>query len=256
MYLNADLKNQVKKLLNRLTPGTARAALGDKLFAVMDAHEAEAQSGDLPTDPTFDSVETGALVATDSLTLGKDTPIYFGAANAGWKDLTGDIILRGKVTDPEWAQVGASPFWAYKAAIGDIVWLFFHINHDYKPGGDIYLHVHWMSGGTGTEPVAWQFNYGIAKGHNQANGGDFPIAAPNSATVNQAPGGQYRHMVTETALPIDNTNAEVDALLWVAVERVTNGATNNTDDIFLLTVDCHYQAERIATPNRAPDFYA
>ncbi len=39
-------------------------------------------------------------------------------------------------------------------------------------------------------------------------------------------------------------------------ERVTNGATDNTNNIFVLEVDCHYQTNRLATLNRTPDFDA
>ena len=201
--------------------------------------------------------QDAAAPRVGSLTLEKEADIYVGAGIIGWRDLTADIILRGRTTDPDWTQVGTSPFWAYKADVGDKVWVFFHVNHDYVPGSEIYLHVHWMSGGTDTtNQVKWTLSYGIAKGHNQASGGDFPIASPTTVSVDDAPGGQYRHMISETATSITVTNAEVDSLIWVQVERVTNGATENTDDIFLLTVDCHYQASRFATPNKAPDFYA
>ena len=41
----------------------------------------------------------------------------------------------------------------------------------------------------------------------------------------------------------------------VTLKRVTNGGTDNTDDVFGLMVDLHYQSDRDATRNKVPDFY-
>lgn len=174
----------------------------------------------------------------------------------GWRDLIADITIRNNpATDPTWAVIGTSPFWAYKFAIGDKVWIYFHINHDYKVGGAIHLHSHWLSDGTDTtNAVKWQFTYSVIKGHNQT-GGDLSMTG-TPVTVSTVSGGQYRHMISEVSASIDVTNAEVDALVCVVIERVTNGATDSTNGIFLLTADCHYEANRFTTPNKAPDFYA
>ena len=89
-----------------------------------------------------------------------------------------------------------------------------------------------------------------ALGHNQGNFG-----APVIYTVEQAAAGTaWRHMVTETVSPI--TLTEPDELLMVVVRRITNGGTNNTDRVFGLMCDLHYQVDRMATPNRVPNFYA
>ena len=48
---------------------------------------------------------------------------------------------------------------------------------------------------------------------------------------------------------------EPDELILVTLRRVTNGGTNNTDKVYALTVDFHYEADREVTPNKAPNFY-
>jgi hypothetical protein len=63
-------------------------------------------------------------------------------------------------------------------------------------------------------------------------------------------------MISEVALADALTLVEPDELILVTLRRVTNGATENTDSVFGLTVDFHYEADRAATPNKAPDFYA
>ena len=63
-------------------------------------------------------------------------------------------------------------------------------------------------------------------------------------------------MVSELTNSIITTNAEPDSLILIRLSRITNGAVNNTDDIFALTLDCHYQADRFATINKSPNFYS
>ena len=48
---------------------------------------------------------------------------------------------------------------------------------------------------------------------------------------------------------------EPDELLLVTIRRVTNGVVNNTDIVFGLSVDLHYEADRDTTPNKTPNFY-
>ena len=172
--------------------------------------------------------------------------------DTGWRDITSEVKIRGTgPTDPSWTQIGATPFWAYQFSVGDKCWHTFHIPHDYKKGTDIHIHVHWLPDGTNTNSVKWQFTYSYAHGHNQA-AFDFTGTV---VTAEQTVGGtQYQHYVTESA-GITVTDMEPDGLLEVVVERITNGATDNTDDIFVLTNDVHYQSNNRGTLNRSPDFY-
>jgi hypothetical protein len=171
----------------------------------------------------------------------------------GWRDITAEVNVRGiGLTDPTWAVINGTAFSAYKFGIGDECWMTFHIPHDYIKGTDVYIHTHWLPDGTNTNSVKWQFTYSYAHGHNQQA---FALGSPGVETAEQVVGGtQYQHYVTETAA-ITLTDCEPDGILTVAIERITNGATNNSDGIFLLTGDVHYLSDNSATLNRAPDFY-
>ena len=172
--------------------------------------------------------------------------------NTGWQDITSEVKARGVgATDPSWAQINATAFWAYDFAVNDQVWMQFHIPHDYVKGTDIYLHAHWIPDGTDTDSVKWEFTYAYAHGHNQMA---FDLSG-TVITAEQTVGGtQYQHYVTETAA-ITITDMEPDGILSVNIARITNGGTNNSDGIFLLTADVHYQSDNKSTMNRAPDFY-
>ena len=169
-----------------------------------------------------------------------------------WRDLTTDIVSKGSGTGaPTWTTGVNGSFGAYAFAINDNVDMCFHMDHDYHPGSSIYFHTHWTSNGTNTSTVVWQFTYTIAKGHNQS-----VFATGTTITATQAgQGTAWRHMVTETAA-VSSTELEPDTIIWVNVKRITNGGTDNTDTIYLLTSDIHYQASYLGTKNKVPNFYA
>jgi len=174
-------------------------------------------------------------------------------ADWGWRDILGPIEVRGSgVNDPTWTQVGATPFAGYVFEIDDECWAIYHIPHDIVPGADIHFHAHWLSDGTNQNTVKWEFTYTFAKGFGQEQfSSGTTIAAEEAAS-----GTAFTHYVTETAAVTIPGLTEPDAIIYVHLARVTNGGTENTDNIFLLTADVHYQSTNIATPGKAPGFYA
>jgi hypothetical protein len=169
-----------------------------------------------------------------------------------WRDLTADIVAKNSgVGAPTWATGIGGSMGAYSFSVNDFVDICFHIDHDYLPSSSIFLHAHWTTNGTNTQPVNWQFTYTIAKGHNQSN----LVPAGTIITAQQAAHGTaWRHMITETAA-ISSAELEPDSIVWVNVKRITNGATENTDTVYLLTADVHYQAVYLGTKNKSPNFY-
>lgn len=175
---------------------------------------------------------------------------------SGWKDLISPISAAGVplLNAPTMTAFGPSGLREeYAFDIDDFVFCQpFHVNHDVKPNGLAYLHVHWSTNGTSTATVKWELQVSRALGHNQANFG-----APTSIYVEQAAAGTaWRHMVAEVSVGDALTLTEPDELILVTARRVTNGGTNNTDTVYALNVDFHYEADRDTTPNKAPDFYA
>lgn len=200
----------------------------------------------------FNSVTVGP---DEDLTLDENGIRHGDATSAtyGWADITGPIETRGvPATDPAWSQIGSGPLYAFAFSIGDAVWIPFHIPHDIA-SSTVHFHVHWLPSGTDTRTVKWQFDYMYAKGFNQ----EAFDPAGATVTVEQAgPGVAYRHMVAETAGETIPTLTEPDGIVYVKLSRVTNGGSDNTDTIFVLTADLHYQSTGyISTKNKAPNFY-
>ena len=116
----------------------------------------------------------------------------------------------------------------------------------------MYPHVHWTTNGTNTNTVKWELIYTYAKGHNQE-------AFPTETTINLEQAGSgtaWQHMIVEASDAQAFTAPEVDSLILMRVRRVTNGGTDNTDQVFGLFVDIHYQKDRFGTPQKSPNFYA
>ena len=160
----------------------------------------------------------------------------------GWRDITSEVKVRGTGgTDPTWSVINSTAFSAYKFGLSDKCWMSFHMPHDYVLGSDIYFHAHWLADGADTNSVKWEFTYSYAHGHDQAA---FVLGTPDVITAEQTmqnPGIQYRHYVTET-IAVTIADCEPDGIIEVAIGRITNGGTNNGDNIFLLTCDVHYES--------------
>ena len=64
-------------------------------------------------------------------------------------------------------------------------------------------------------------------------------------------------MIAEISTGILSSAAEVDGLLLVRIFRdATHANDTSPANVFAFTCDVHYQADRFATLNRAPNFYA
>lgn len=172
----------------------------------------------------------------------------------GWRDslatFTSGKIAGGNL--PTWA-VFRNGIYQYKFVLNDEIFLSFHVDHDYAPGTDVYFHIHFATSGVSVNSVKWQVEYTIAKGHNQQA---FP--ATSTFTLEQAANATpYQHQIVEqTSSPLSNTLFEVDALMLCKIKRITNGGSDNADDVFGLYADLHYQSDREVTLNKAPNFYS
>ena len=159
----------------------------------------------------------------------------------------------GAANAPTWTAFGPTGTnFAYVFGLNDYIQTDgFHVNHDVKRGSLMYPHVHWTTDGTDTNTVKWEISYTTAKGHNQEA---FP--ADTVITVEEAASGTaWQHMVTEVVAGDAIVVPEVDSIVMIRVRRITNSGTDNTDAVFGLYVDMHYQRERLGTPGKAPDFY-
>lgn len=183
----------------------------------------------------------------------------------GWKDLLGDVSPKvtgvGSPTLTTWRT--ETRWFAYTTNDGgDIV---FHIPHDWRPASDLFLHLHWGHNGTnvsGSMVVDCYMSY--AKGHQQQSFGAEVTTQISVADLNITNTPQYYHRIDEIQMTtsggdtnmLDTDEIEVDGLILLrfknsTIPTITGGAAKP----FIFTFDIHYQTDRVATPQKAPDFY-
>lgn len=139
-----------------------------------------------------------------------------------------------------------------------------HIPHDYAPGTDMFIHVHWshnlstVTGGT----VTWAWEAIYSKGHNQA-----AFSSPKVVSVVQtASTTQYQHMVAETALSVtggsvtqlNTDDLEPDGLILCRFYLDSNDISVSGGPVpnpFVHFIDLHYQTTGVPTKQKAPDFW-
>jgi hypothetical protein len=191
----------------------------------------------------------------------------------GFADLLGDQFSRNTGgTKPTLATYnGAVDAWQFSD--GDEAYLSYHIPHDYVPGTDIHLHIHWSQNNAGATGGTIDFKYFAiyAKGHNQVSGSTFtstPITATfSSININDGDSGlnQYQQHLTEVTISAASANAalfdrddfEPDGVIELTLEMDANNLTGTPSDPFIHYVDIHYQTTGIiGTKSRTPDFYA
>lgn len=191
----------------------------------------------------FSRIGKRSLTRIDRLLL--DNKIY------GWKDNFAAIVSApvGAGTPDLFAFGPSGTVKQRRFKVNDSVYVVWHIDHDIAPNSKCYMHMHWAVSGTNVNTVKWQISYTYAKGHQQEA---FP--SDTVLTLEAAPQGTaWYHMITEDETGI--VIPEVDSLVVAEIKRVTNGGTNNSDNVFGLFADIHYLSDRETTPQKAPDFY-
>ena len=179
----------------------------------------------------------------------------------GWCDLIGPLNAKSTGATAAPLNVFRNNILAYQMdTTGRQFYVVYHIPHDYAPGSDMYLHVHWAhnSASVTTGAVTWAYEATYAKGFDQAA---FPASVSGTITQN-ASTVQYQHMVAEgqfstaggSASLLNTTNIEVDGLILLTLNMSANTMSASTDP-FVFTADIHYQSTGITTKNKAPNFY-
>jgi len=197
---------------------------------------------------TFESDIVLPKTTNKGIMVDTETPTF------GWRDITGEITVRGSgANNPAWANF-ITNINAYQFDVNAEAWLTFHVPHDYVPGSEIFIHTHWAITNTSTSNVTWGFDASYAKGYAQQ-----AFAATTNKTVATAGSGVANyHIISEVQLStgggtLGGNTIEVDGLILVRVYLSANAAGV---DPFMFTADLHYQSTNMATKGRnGPGFY-
>lgn len=164
-----------------------------------------------------------------------------------WNDLILPIAGLGKgATAPTVATITGN-IEGLRFGTGDYVFGAFEIQHNYKEGTDLYVHVHWSPDSTNTGNCVFEFEY---SGSNV--GATLPAA--QTLTLTQAGSGVInQHQLANGATIIPGTGIKIGEII---IFRLLRSATGNTftGNAFVHSIGVHYECDslgsnQIATKN-------
>lgn len=195
----------------------------------------------------------------------------------GWRDLIGTLSVKGPAgtTDPHFDTYrGTIKEWSFPNSAAHVHEAFFnfHVPHDYAPGTDMFIHVHWSqivvdTGGAGGIPgnVKWSFDTSLSRGHGTPGGAADPFRATKTVSVvQQGSTTQYGHLLAEVQLTstagsttlFEHAAIEVDGIIQVRLYRDSEDASDTLNQTpFVHSVDIHYLSLEGGTLKRVPPFY-
>lgn len=183
------------------------------------------------------------------------------APTFGWKDLIGEIQLKGAGANDPAAYVYRGTIREYRFNLNDEVYNNYHLPHDYVPGSDIFAHIHWSHNAVGVTSgsCTWSFVASYAKGHDQqAFGAEVTVPVVQNASL-----VQYQHLIAEVQLSaaggaggkLDSNYLEPDGLILMRT-YLSALSISGANKPFVHFVDLHYQTTGIlGTKQKAPNFY-
>lgn len=217
-------------------------------------------------------VGTTEVIASNviiSNTEGTGIKVNVDEPNYPWHDIIGQI-------NPKFSGAGAplrklykdTNIYDYSFAVNDAVDFVFHLPHDYVPGSNLYLHVHWshQADSSISGNAEFTFSHSYSKGHNQEEFSTertmvLLVPTPDLATV-----PQYRHRVDEGQIAAPTANSQCMPTANIEPDGVIIGQLKLTEEpvlggtgspsLFIHTVDVHYQSTNMGTQSRSPDFWS
>jgi hypothetical protein len=205
----------------------------------------------------------------NGIVLGKASGIGIkvdtAAPTYGWRDLIGNVTPKSAGAGSPTLDTISGNIRGYRYSVGDDGDCEFHIPHDYAPGTDLYVHLHWIHNGTNisgglTVPISHTY----AEGHNQAV---FPAEklvniTETGLTIANCPARQHRIAEVQlssaggSATLLDSSLIEVDGVILIHYDTtVIPTITGGVGEPFYIFIDIHYQSTGTATKQKAPNFY-
>ena len=183
----------------------------------------------------------------------------------GWRDIEGLVT-------PKTTGVGSPTRTAYAGGnVYDYAWIAddvsdfdYEIPHDYASGTDLYLFVHWSHTGSdisGTFGFTFYWHYAKGHGQDEFHAEKSTVLTTADLSITNTP--QYRHRVTEVKMTTpggDSNNTPTEDIepdgMILGAGKLTTLPTVTGGDLFIHSVDIHYQSTNLGTKNKAPWFWA
>ncbi len=259
-----DLYKYVNKTNTTLVIGSINIQPYDAYYSYFPESSLDKLDGTLVDkyinqEPRLDHTEWNYHQPVVSNTKGDGLKLRATDPKYGWHDLLSPtIIYEGASSNKPAFNTFIGAVRKYQYTIGDESYHEFHLPHDYAPGTDLYIHVHWSTNNlpAASSAVSWKIQATYAKGYSQE-----VFGFPKELTLTQtAPNVNYSHNITEiqlstqggSATQLNTDNIETDGLILVCTSLLSNNMGTNP---FMLYCDVHYQSTGIPTLNRNYNFW-
>ena len=179
-----------------------------------------------------------------------------------WQDIIGLVQLNPVVTTRPAIQAFTTNVNAYSYDSGDRLDCVYHIPHDYVPGTDLFLHLHYGHNGTAVDATTFDIDADTAYA-SRDTGVFTETAVTPTFSIDMDTAVQFQHYVSEIQLSaaspstsqIDSDDIEVDGIILVSFTVTAIPGITAGDDPFIFTADIHYQSTGIGTKQNASPFY-
>lgn len=211
------------------------------------------------SNPTFNSLAASSV----------DTSTLLIDGLPSWTDILGDVTPKqfGTNAAEQKNYIGNITGWTHGAdTAGELI---YHIPHDYVPGTDVFIHVHWGHNGTnisGSFVVKFYATY-ANRTYPATTFSSEVIATLTVDSLNMTNSPRYCHRVDEIQLSTHNGSAtqlntdliEVDGLVMIhyvvdTIPSITGSEVSNLP--YIQTIDMHIQTNTVGTKNKDPNFRA
>lgn len=229
---------------------TTRAGKGiDLTHDEMDTNFTELR--DRPTGQVYPKTE-GVGIKIDTT-----TPVF------GWHDLNSPIWINEDDPNKALFATYRGNIMARKFTVLANGFANYHLPHDYVPGTDIFIHVHWSHNSTTvlSGSVTWGLELSYARGYGREA---FPITK-TVTILQQASLIPYQHMIAEAAASVvggsgtqlDTSTVETDGIILARIYLDSNDIVDSVlqPNPFVHMVDIHYQSTGLPTRNRNYNFW-
>ena len=201
-------------------------------------------------------VDSNGLISTDIGINGQDMMFLADNGEYLWKDLVSNFVIRSftGASNPSFGPInGNLQGLLFSSSTMNQVWAEYHVSHDIAPNTKVYPHIHWHPIDNAIGRVRWGIEYSVAKGHGQ---GVFHPSVTFFMDHTVTVASKDRHFITEATegQAIPATHIEPDSYVKM---RIFRDAVNDTfpKSIHAWACDLHYQAVRIGTKNKSPNFF-
>ena len=187
-----------------------------------------------------------SIINEGGVSIGTEAEILSLSGTNMWVDsMVPATATRLGASQPSWINFnsGNQEVLGFNNNQDDAVHFTLQLNHDYRDGTDIRMHVHWTptaTTGAGDGGV-WELEY-----QWQSIGSVFPASA--TVTITNDVGSNWQHQMS-TFAAIDGTSKGDSSILVCRLRRLasSNAADDYDQDAAFIGVDAHYQVDSIGS---------